>query len=427
MKPPASSSRPSTAPFVRNGVGEEVTLLEASSAVQLRPASAASICSDAQHNLKPPPPICRVSKLARPISAPVLHSLRRGDQEEAKKASAWVALQKRQYKLHQQDGNVRVHKKLEQTAEEQFLLSKSLDLEARMRNIERRKRDADKVSMDQISREFRREERGKKQQAIANSLQVKVAAQMQMQQARQRRKEGEGRQLHQDQQALLECARSLAEEKAEKAAAAEIWRQGVLETTKHLQEQTRLKGIAAKADQERERRITKEYEEMCDRQDAERTAKLKEREDHQARLMALGAGTAAAKQANDDAQAARIDRHWQEKYAAEDAKFKRECAERQRLNQECNVQRKQQLDCDEELMLIQYAKDQRLVTSVAARNKEALARDKVELAAKKVQRKEHQRELLAQINETRARIPVDMSANETHFNLTALALAGSGG
>lgn len=62
-----------------------------------------------------------------------------------------------------------------------------------------------------------------------------------------------------------------------KAAAAEIWRQGVLETTKHLQEQTRLKGIAAKADQERERRITKEYEEMCDRQDAERTAKLKER------------------------------------------------------------------------------------------------------------------------------------------------------
>ena len=68
-----------------------------------------------------------------------------------------------------------------------------------------------------------------------------------------------------------------------------------------------------------------------------------------------------------------------------------------------------------------------MVTSVAARNKEALARDKAELAAKKVQRKEHQRELLAQINETRARIPVDMSANETHFNLTALALAGSGG
>merc|ERR1711865_803731 len=121
-------------------------------------------------------------------------------------------------------------------------------------------------------------------------------------------------------------------------------------------------------------------------------------------------------QAKDDAMDARNDRLWAEKYAAEDAKEKKECADRKRGLVECDKQRKQNMERDDELIRIQYEKDQRLLSGIEARNKEARAKDKADDLARKALKKQHGLDLKAQITETKARVPMDMTHLEREFN-----------
>jgi len=265
------------------------------------------------------------------VSAPTLPLpvVRRSDDEEAKGKSAWIALQKHDRKLLKQEENVLARKKAEAAEEDRTRLSAHQAMEAKMKSIALRRNDFDRKTMDQIGREYRREKMEEKQKAKQIRLEVKDLMQSQIVESKQRRKEAKARQLLEDEQARRECARLVAEEKAEKAAAAEKHRQEMLETSRHLAEQARLKRIAVKEKEANEQKILKEYKEMMARQDAARAAQLQAMADDQARRMALNADVQKAQQANDDAMIARIDRHWKEKYAADDAKFKRECLERQ--------------------------------------------------------------------------------------------------
>jgi len=249
--------------------------------------------------------------------------------------------------------------------------------------------------------------------------------QSQMLEARQRREAKRIRKVLEDERALRECQRLLAEEAVEKAAAHERQRQEMLQVSRDLQEQARLKKIAKKEDEEHEKRLVKEYEELMDKQDAARAARLQAMADDQARRMALNSGVQQAQQARDDAMAARIERHWKEKYQADDAKYKADCLERKRRMEECHAQRLQQSAHDEELLRQYHTEERRRVSEMAAQFREAVAKDKDAAAAAKVKRKDNQQELIAQICEVRTRLPVDMSQTERDMNITELTLGAS--
>jgi hypothetical protein len=196
-----------------------------------------------------------------------------------------------------------------------------------------------------------------------------------------------------------------------------------LRNSKELMEQTRLKKDAAKMEEERERLIVRECQELMDKQEAARASALKQMADDQARRMALNSDVQKEKQARDDEMDARIERHWHEKYEADDAKFKKECSERQRRIQECEAQRKEHLDNNLRLMKLEHEKEQRYIAQLVAENEVALAKDREEAVEKREKRKEHQREVHAQRAESRARVAVDMTQTEWDFNRAAMVSA----
>lgn len=370
----------------------------------------------------------RTSKLARPISAPVLPSRgSRCDEEEAKKNSEWVRMSKQDSMLLQEEKLALTHKQYQLRNEEWQLLNAQYARQAKLQNLSLHKKARDRKAMDAICREFERGQLEEKNEQKRRSLEAKSFAMLQMMDRKQRRAQEQAKQLLADDLARRECARLVAEEKIEKRAAEEARRLEKLETSRHLQEQARLKELSVKEDKKRERKILKEYEEMMERQEAARLAKLQEMADDQARRMALNSGAQKEKQGRDDAMAERIERHWKEKYAAEDAKFRKECLERKQRQEECNNQRAQQIDHDQELLRIQHREDARLLSLLAEKHKAGVAKDRDDAASKQAQRKENQRQLLAQIAETRARVPVDMSQTEREINLSALTSASSRG
>jgi len=402
--------RPCSAPYVRIGSCEQ---LQATSTARPTVASASRLCV----RTSAPP-----SKLGRPASAPILS---RCEEVEAKKCSVWVLLDKHKATIHQQNEMELMVKQREATEDDRCDLMAHLSQQATAKRIARRRRDADRKNMEKISREFRRDQRQELQDAKKQSLEVKDMIQSQMLQSRQRHASEKASQIREDEASRLECARLVAEERAEKAAAAEAKQQEMVQTSIHLQEQTRLKRLAAKGMEEDERRIVKEYEELCERNEAARLAKLQARVDDQARRMAANSDVQKTKMAEDEVMIARIDRHWKEKYAADGEKFKQECLQRQQRLQDCNAHRKQQIDHDEHLLRMQHKEDAQFVSLFARQHMEAVAKDKEKAAAQKAQRKEHQHAVLAQIAEKKVRVPVEMTQTERDFNLAALSLAES--
>lgn len=392
----AAASRPCSTPNLRQGCSES------------RPTS-----------ITRPEDPSFVTQLSRPISAP---TLQRTDHEKVKRKCEWASLARSEAKIELDRQAAFVQKRFEAAGQEHHDLNVMLAHQAERNRVARRRRDCDRKMMEQISRHDRRAQLEEKQQAKNYSLQVKGMLQSQLVQSKHRRQSEREQQADEDELALRECARLVMEEKAEKALAKEAQQREMAQTSLLLQEQTRLKKIAAGKNLENDKLLLKEYEELMERQDAARAANLQALADDQGRRMALGGAAQEVQLAKDDAMMERIERGLKAKYAADDEKFRRECLERQRRLEECHTQRRCQLEQNQELVRQQQAMDKRHMLDLASQNKKAVADDKAKEVAKQVERKKNQRIVLEQRAQTRACLPIEMTQTERELNVRSLAL-----
>jgi len=367
----------------------------------------------------------RKSKLGRPVSAPVIGSLRRSDEERRKCDSDWNLLANHDAKLHWQQESDRLRLKREMVEGEKLELRKVHALQAKSSRLARHRQKSERENMRNICKEYRREQLEEKQLAKRRSLEIKAEIESQVLQSKQRHAREKLLQLKEDEIAKRECARVAAEEATERAAEQEARRQEMVKASVALREQAHLKRQSVIEAQDREKKLVEEYARLMERQDAARAAKLKEMADDQERRMAMNQGAQQVQQARDDAMAERIERHWKEKYAADDAKLKKESLDRRQRMEECASQRRQQQIHNEELLRLRLIEEQHDAAILAAQHRKAVEQDMDAAAARHAQKKGHQRELLAQIAEVKARVPLDMSKVERDINMAALSLAAS--
>jgi len=360
-----------------------------------------------------------VTQLTRPISAP---TLQRTDHEKVKRKCEWASLARNAAKLERDREAACAQKRFEVAGQEHHDLNVMLAKEAERNRVARRRRDSDRKMMEQISRHDRSAQLEEKQQAKNYSLQVKGMLQSSILQSKHRRQSEKEQQAYEDQLALRECARLVLEEKEQRAVAREAVAKDMAQTSLHLQEQTRLKKISAHKSLENDKVILKEYEQLMERQDAARAANLQALADDQARRMALGGAAQEVQLAKDDAMMERIERGLKAKYAADDEKVRRDYQESQRLLQECNTQRRHQLEQNKELIRQEQSMDKRRMEDLALQHKKEVAKDKAKVSAKQDERKANQRIVLEQMAETRARLPIEMTQTERELNIRALAL-----
>lgn len=352
-------------------------------------------------------------------------SKRRSEDEEAKKTSQWEFLANYREKIHKEGDAELAKKQRELLEDEQQRLSACFEFQAKTNGMKQQRQEHEHKQMQDMCRDQMKYEFEQRQIAKQRSLEIKTSIEAQVLQSRQRKKEERRKQVLEAEAARRECERLAAEQAAEKAAAEEKRRLEMEAVSRSLKEQSRLKAMETKANKEKEKLVVKQYQELMERQDAEREAKLQARAADQARRMAMNQGVQEAQQARDDAMDARIERHWKEKYEADDAKVKREALERQRRMQECEAQRRQQIAHGQELTKASKEEDLRCVLDLTEKRKAALAKERDDVATRKLRRKEHQQELLAQIAKCRARVPVDMSKIERDMNHASLKLAAT--
>lgn len=363
----------------------------------------------------------RKSKLARPFSAPLVpSSLSRVEHEEDKKRSEWLHVARHKEATAQQKDRELWQRREGVTAQEKVDLQGYFEQQEAEKNLNRRRQGVDRRNMQRIERAYKRDQQREQQEAKALSLEAATMIKCQLANAKKRRDEDKAKKLQEEERDRQECARLLAEEKAAKAAAKAKREEERRQCGLFLEEQTRLKKLAAKEEQENEIRMVEEYKKLVERQEAARAAKLQAMADDQARRMNLNADVQKAKANADEAMNARIERHLKEKYEADDAKARRESAQRAQAILNCDNQRKEAQARNQMLEAAKVEEGHRFMATLEKQHLAAVASDEAEAAERKNRRKDNQTILLAQMAEKRVELPVHMSKFELDLNSTAL-------
>lgn len=352
--------------------------------------------------------------------------------QEYKRRSEWASFAKQECKMEKQIELDRAVRQREVAGEKQREMKGVLAERVKMRNNARRKRECERRVVDEIVKEDNRDKIREQQKADEKRMQVKALLQSQVVESRKRREIERRRQLEEEELAKRECARLIAEEAAKTASEKEAKRQLMVRNTMELQEQTRLKQIVARQQHEADQKRIKEYDQLLDKQEAARNAKFREAAERLEGRMVSDDVIKSAKdellaaaRAKEEALRLRNEQHMQARYVAEEAKFARESCERKVRVEECEAQRRQQMEWKREQEQKQFEEEREIVMKVVAHQKDAAAKEREQAVARQAKAMAHQRELLLQIDEGRGRWPVEMSQTEKEFNRSALQGLGA--
>jgi len=351
----------------------------------------------------------------------------RADEMQARRSSEWARILEAQdaetERLRKADVLRRRKMMEDQKNALDIQLAEHSDANLRAMRAQQRERKA----VQQAVQDFEQIEQQEAAQVRESHLKDKTMREAQMAEHRQARAQEMRHRKEEEELEMQLRARLLEEEKARLAAAKEARRQEAMDNYMQLQVQVKQKKLAVRAEKEEDIRLTSEYVQLAQRQEAARAAELQERLERQTKLMERGEEVQDRQRAIEADLMARVEQHQRDKNAADDAKAAAAEEQRLRKRQEQDIMLKQQLARRELAREEKRKEERRTAQQLHSEWEVAKKQQEEQEAATRARAKAHQCEVLAQVAEVTARRWDDLRLTTAERSLNATYLSKEGG